>query len=158
MLVLFQPILTFCLGKSQGNSTLLLEFLPTRFKQTRAHGLEFPHKQRRCHFQLRGLSPSASLPPAPATLPRREAVACVPSWPSFHPHGAPWWVHSGLRGVGCEINMDVSCPVGISPSVTSYSHLCPLRPLSSFSFTMWLGTNNLLSLCLYFLIWKMEMS
>lgn len=28
-LVLFQPILTLCLGKSQGNSTLLLELLPT---------------------------------------------------------------------------------------------------------------------------------
>lgn len=74
--------------------------------------------QRHCHFQLCGLSPSASLGP-PATLPQREVAACVPSWPSSHPHGAPWWVHSGLGGAGREINMDVSCPVGISPSITS---------------------------------------
>lgn len=29
LMLSFQPFLTFCLGKSQGNSTLLLEFLPT---------------------------------------------------------------------------------------------------------------------------------
>ena len=59
----------------------------------------------------------------PATLPQREVAACVPSWPSSHPHGAPWWVHSGLGGAGREINMDVSCPGGISPSITSWFHI-----------------------------------
>lgn len=64
LLVFFQPILTFCLGKSQGNSVLLLELLPMRLRLNQAHGAVSLHRQRCCYFQLSGLlSLPAWVPP-----------------------------------------------------------------------------------------------
>lgn len=63
----FQPILTLCLGKSQGNSTFCSWNSCQRDSSRMEH---IPHKQRRCHFQRGGFLPSAG--PGPPSCPGKR--------------------------------------------------------------------------------------
>lgn len=67
--------------------------------------------------------------------------------------------------MGCEVNMEVRSPSGSNPDthcvlIPTHSALTAvfkIWPLFSFLLAVRLGINYLLSLCLSFFIWKMEM-